>query len=280
MGCSRPQTAIKSSAHRTGEYEQLSARFKHEVSHLMEHSSTQPRRILSLETSGRIGSVAVGDAQGVVGAGRLSGPMTHARELLPLVDRLLNEQGWPAASLTEVFVSIGPGSFTGLRIGVTIARTLAWSTGASIVAVPTMDVLARNALSLPEPPANVAILIDAKRKQAYSAAYRLEGDRYACVHPACLAEPASFLARCDKPLAVLGEGVPQHREAIEAAGATILDESLWSGQAEHVDAIGRELAAAGSYTPAEQLIPHYIRRPEMEERWEARQRAAEEQKPQ
>ena len=253
--------------------------------------------ILALETSGQTGSVAIGTPAGVVAAERLPVDMRHAGELMPAVQRLLQQHAWPADSITDVFLSIGPGSFTGLRIAVSIARTLAWSIKARIVAVPTMHALARNALLIEAdpPPAHVATIIDAKRAQVFTACYRLEASgQWSVVSgqpshspldspltprpspleliPACLAEPREFLMTCPKPLAVLGEGIPRHREAIEAAGATILPESLWAGRAENVLAVGLELARAGLFTPARELVPLYIRRPEMEERWEARQK--------
>jgi len=251
-------------------------------------------RILALETSGRTGSVAIGTSAGLVAAERLAVDMRHTGQLMPAIDRLLQQQGWSADSLTEVFLSIGPGSFTGLRVAVSIARTLAWSVQARVVAVPTMAALARNALfvdtsavdsavepsSPPDsagwPPAHVAMVIDAKRNQMFTACYRLDKSAgsqftYTELRAACLADPREFLASCPKPVVVLGEGIPRHREAIEAAGATILPESLWDGRAENVFAVGLELAHAGCFVPARELVPLYIRRPEMEERWLAKQ---------
>lgn len=228
-------------------------------------------RILALETSGQTGSVAIGTPAGPLASEQLPVDVRHAGELMPAVQRLIDRQGWPADSFTDVFVSIGPGSFTGLRIAVSVARTLAWSAGTRVVAVPTMHALARNALEATPVPAHVALIVDAKRSQVYTACYRLEAGRAVEVMPACLAEPQEFLARCPQPVAVLGEGIPRHREAIEAVGANILPESLWRGQAEHVLAVGVEMAHAGLFTPPRELVPLYIRRPEMEERWEARQ---------
>ncbi|MBI4580851.1 MAG: tRNA (adenosine(37)-N6)-threonylcarbamoyltransferase complex dimerization subunit type 1 TsaB, partial [Planctomycetes bacterium] len=147
------------------------------------------RHILALETSGQTGSVAIGAGAGVVAAERLAVDLRHAAELMPAVQRLLQQQGWPADSITDVFVSIGPGSFTGLRIAVSVARTLAWAIGARVVAVPTMHALARNALEtgshglcgtgiLPVLdrqdagptvlPVHVAMIVDAKRSQVYT----------------------------------------------------------------------------------------------------------------
>ena len=86
--------------------------------------------ILALETSGQTAGVALGTPAGVVAAERLPVSMRHAGQLMPAVQRLLEQRAWPADSITDVFLSIGPGSFTGLRIAVSIARTLAWSINA------------------------------------------------------------------------------------------------------------------------------------------------------
>jgi len=71
-------------------------------------------------------------------------------------------------------------------------------------------------------------------------------------------------------LAVLGEGIDYHSEAIEKSGATVLDKSLWPGRAENVYHVGITMANAGQYTDAGDLLPLYIRRPEAEEKWEKR----------
>lgn len=194
--------------------------------------------------------------------------MRHASEFLPVVQQLLHRQGWAADSISHVFVSVGPGSFTGLRIGVTAARTLGWSIGARIVAVPTLDALAQNARAADPPPSNLAVVLDAKKGLVYAAAYRREGDVYRRVHGPVLASPAEFLAGCAPDVCVLGEGVDYHRPALEAAGVTLLDPTIYPARAENVFAIGLELAQAGQFTPPGDLIPLYVRRPEAEEKWE------------
>ena len=228
----------------------------------------EPRRILAIETSGRMGSVALGTDDGVVASSRLSGNMKHAAELIPAIDELARGQGWPVDSLTDVFVSIGPGSFTGLRIGVTLARTLSWSIGARIVAVPTVDCLARNALAADPLPTHVAVVLDAKRSQIYTAAFDVIAGRCVKTIDACLADPRTFLARCPKPLAVIGEGIPYHQQVIDESDAAVLDPSLWPASAENVYHVGIERADTGAFTAGCDLLPLYIRRPEAEEKWE------------
>lgn len=140
-----------------------------------------------------------------------------------------------------------------------------------MVAVPTLAVLARNALTLDPPPEHVAVLLDAKRGQAFAGCFARSGADYTTLIEACLEEPAAFLARCPRPLAILGEGLAIHGAAAAASGATVLPAELWPARAEHVHALGIAAARAEQYTPAGDLVPLYIRRPEMEERWEKRQ---------
>ncbi len=230
--------------------------------------SLQGPRILVIETSSRVGSVALATEGGVVSAERLPGRMRHAGELMPAVDSMLRQARWPANTLTDIYLSIGPGSFTGLRIAVTVARTLAWSIGTRIVAVPTVDGLSRNALSATPRPEHVAVLLDAKQAQVFAAAFSLRDGAYEKVIEAHMAPPAEFLARCPRPLSVLGEGIPYHRQAIDAGGVTVMPEELWWPRAEHVLAVGRARAMEGRFTPGGELLPLYIRRPEAEEKWE------------
>jgi len=227
-------------------------------------------RILAVETSGKVGSVALGDPQKVLAEENLPGRMRHAAALVPVIGDLCRRVGWSADALTDVYLSIGPGSFTGLRIGVALTRTLCWSLGTTVVAVPTMEVLARNGLQADPVPPHVAILLDAKRNQVYTACYALVDGDCRRIHDACLADPRRFLEACPRPLAVLGEGIPHHRHVLHDLDVDVLDESLWPGRASEVWTIGRRLAEAGRFTPAGDLLPHYIRQPEAVEKWERR----------
>lgn len=175
-------------------------------------------------------------------------------------------------------VSIGPGSFTGLRIGVTVARTMSLAaarTGREIalVAVPSLHAVGCNALSAPEPPEELAVIADAKRNRVFATRLRREGDAYVEIKQACEIEPQKLFAECGPHAAVIGEGVEQHREAVEKAGLHILSEDLWRPRAESVFLLGCELATRGALTPTRELVPMYVRRPEAEERWEERNRA-------
>src|SRR5262245_1550316 len=102
-------------------------------------------RILIIETSGQPGVVALAAGEQLLGQQRLNEARRHARDLAPMVLGLLVKQGWRARDLEGVFVSRGPGSYTGLRVGVISAKTLAYATGARLLALDTFAAIARQA---------------------------------------------------------------------------------------------------------------------------------------
>ena len=94
--------------------------------------------------------------------------LQHAAQIIPIIDELCRSQGWSPGEVEELYVSAGPGSFTGLRIGITLAKTLALATGVKLVAVPTVRVLVENA---PAEARHVVIVLDAKRDQIFTARF-------------------------------------------------------------------------------------------------------------
>jgi tRNA threonylcarbamoyladenosine biosynthesis protein TsaB len=225
---------------------------------------------IAVETSGRRGSVALGEGPRLLAEREFPTQVEHAKELLPAVDELLRRQGWSPADIRHCYVSIGPGSFTGLRVAVAFARHLALATAARVCAVPTLDAVVESCTSMDPPPLHVAVVLDAKRQQVFGAVYEFHGGEYRRLTGPNLDVPAAILAAAPKPISVIGEGVDYHRQAIEASGAVILDQSLWLPTAANVYKLGRRLAERGRFIAAMDLAPCYVRRPEAEELWEKR----------
>ena len=146
-------------------------------------------RIIAIETSSASGSVAIGQGPRINAERSFSTQTQHARELLPTLALLYQENGWRAGEVEECYLSIGPGSFTGLRVAVTFARHLALATGARLCPVPTLDVIAANALELPQPPARLAVILDAKRSQVFGAIFSFSGNAYRADGSPRLIEP-------------------------------------------------------------------------------------------
>ena len=260
---------------------------------------------LAFETSGAMGSIALGHGERIVDTRRLSDPRRYAVEFLPAAEVLLSSHSVDPGCVRSVYVSGGPGSFTGLRIGITAARMINLANGASLVPVPTLEVIAQNALRVDpatalghastgrraedtaerpdkrEPhgaglagvPGRVAVLLDAKRQRVYAGAFVRSGSRYVPVADAVEADPAQFLAqqaKSDAACAVLGEGVLYHRAVVEASGLRVLPGSLYPPLAETVYRLGLLYSNEGRIVGRGTLVPTYIRPPEAEERWEQR----------
>jgi tRNA threonylcarbamoyladenosine biosynthesis protein TsaB len=100
--------------------------------------------ILAIETSGRLGSVALAQGDKLLSEKQFSGPMRHSAEIFPAVTDLLSRFDKKPDQIEHVYISVGPGSFTGLRIAVTLAKTLALANDAKIIAVDTLDCIAAN----------------------------------------------------------------------------------------------------------------------------------------
>jgi tRNA threonylcarbamoyladenosine biosynthesis protein TsaB len=226
-------------------------------------------RGLAIETSGRIGSIAVAVDGRVLAEEQFSHGLKHAAGIVPIIDRLCTAQGWKPRDVEEVYVSAGPGSFTGLRVGVTIAKTLAFATGARVVAVPSVEVLARNA---PIGWQNVIIVLDAKRDQIFTASFENHGGTPVLREPAQLGSLAEMLRRTPRPVHLLGEGIPYHEKFIPPGdtGIHVTDPSMWQARAAVVAELGNRLARAGQFADPVRLAPIYIRKPEAEEKFEER----------
>jgi tRNA threonylcarbamoyladenosine biosynthesis protein TsaB len=226
-------------------------------------------RALAIETSARTGSLAAVEGGRVLAEDQFPHGLKHAAEIVPRLDELCRGQGWSPGDVGEVYVSVGPGSFTGLRIGITLAKTLAFATGARLVAVPTVRVLARNA---PPEARHLVLVLDAKRDQIYTARF----DRTGVDAPWTEAEPAhldtltSALARSPRPVHLLGEGIPNHHKFIPVDDPAVIvtPEDAWRPRAAAVAEEGVRMAAAGEFIDPQQLLPIYIRRPEAEEKFE------------
>jgi tRNA threonylcarbamoyladenosine biosynthesis protein TsaB len=242
---------------------------------------------LAIETSSASGSVAIGRGGQLLGAIRFTQPRAHAAEFLPSIDGLCREHRIKPDEIGYVFVSAGPGSFTGLRIGITAARTLALAIGARIVALPTLEVIAQNALDLPNAPPRVCVILDAKRSRVYTASFELQHNPdsqgglkgckdvrlarwYAPLDQPHEADPIAYFTSLPRNCAVLGEGVLYHQAAVNGSSLRALPTELFPPRVETVYQLGLERAANGLFVAPRDLVPVYIRPPEAEEVWAAR----------
>jgi tRNA threonylcarbamoyladenosine biosynthesis protein TsaB len=223
-------------------------------------------RALAIETSGRIGSIAIVQDDRILAEEQFAHGLQHAAHIIPMIDRLCTAARWKPADIEHLYVSHGPGSFTGLRIGITLAKTMAIATGVKIVPVPSVNVLAENA---PPEATNLIIVLDAKRDQIFTARFNRGSPTQDWIEqePAHLDSLTAMLARSPRPVHLLGEGIPYHRKFIpDDADVMITPEPTWRARASAVAKLGSALAKQGAFADPLTLTPIYIRRPEAEEK--------------
>ncbi len=148
-------------------------------------------------------------------------PKSHGEQLVPLIDRVLLQAGIEAGELDAVAVSCGPGSFTGLRIGVAAAKALAFATGKGLFGISTLEALAHN---LRPRPGLAAAMLDARHGEVYAGLYRLWQGEPGLERPVPLLEPSigpikDWLERAryavgGEPVIFLGDGSILHQDAI------------------------------------------------------------------
>jgi tRNA threonylcarbamoyladenosine biosynthesis protein TsaB len=205
---------------------------------------------------------------------------------VPLIDSLFRETGIARSELAGIAVSCGPGSFTGLRIGVATAKALALALDLPLVGVPTLAVLAENAGPAAE---LVWPVLVAKRDEVYGAVYqRRDGGPLAIVDEPWAGPPAEFLSRAESvtagsqmgpaPAWLCGDALTRFREVIDDATGTSdrrlirLDATAALPQAATVATLGRQALLRGEGVDAAVLAPFYVRRPQAELIWDARER--------
>ncbi len=223
--------------------------------------------LLALETATERASVAVLEGERLLAAESPPGAPTRSDALLPAIDRTMREAGVKVADLGGYAVAIGPGSFTGLRVGIATVKGLALPGGEPVAAVPTLAAMARQA-GEPRPYPVVAVL-DARRGEIYAAAYPA-GPGFEPLVAEGLYGPGELAARLPPDARMLGD-VDAFRAGIgfDGAGgppARPLAETDGASLAMHVGVIGGRALAAGRGVGAAALVPRYLRRAEAEVR--------------
>jgi tRNA threonylcarbamoyladenosine biosynthesis protein TsaB len=214
-------------------------------------------KILAIETATRAGSVALLDSGRVIGQVLLDIAVTHSERLMAMVDRLLADCGLGPGDLEGLAVSAGPGSFTGLRVGLATAKGLAFALGIPVAPVPTLDAMAS---LLPFADAPVAPLLAARRGEVYCALYAWQDGAMARRWDDLALTPAEAAQRLPAPVIVLGDGVgPCWPFLARLVGVRVAPPTHAVPWAAAVGQLGHARLAAGQGIEAGALAPRYLR---------------------
>lgn len=214
-------------------------------------------RVLALDTATLTASVAAWEDGRVLAAGEARAE-THSEKLLPLVDDVLRRAGLAPAALDVVACGAGPGSFTGLRIGLATAKGLCFALGKPLVLVSSLAAVAAGGLS---PGSLTLALLDAKKHELYAGLF---DETLTAVGPEAVLPPARLAAHvaalaAGRPVVIAGDGALAYPEAAAACGH-ILEGVRTTPDARAIAALAARHAAADLLTAA----PTYIRASEAE----------------
>lgn len=225
---------------------------------------------IAIETSCRVGGVALGRGDQLVAVIEFNASARHATQLLRRLDDMVRSVGATPGELAHVYVSAGPGSFTGLRVGITVARTLGQAIAhLRCVAVPTPLAVAQNVAALDWQ--RLGVILDAKEDLIYAERFVRQGDEIVPETEPQVISVKDFLASTPRPILLTGEGLGYHD--LRSEGIHIADAAVHMPTARSVWTVGRRLARAGAFTDYNHLLPIYTRKPEALRLWEARQAA-------
>jgi len=222
-------------------------------------------RCLAIETSGSVGSVAAVASGNLLAERNLPRQQGSAQSLAPAIKDLLGEVGWRPGQIEVVAVTVGPGSFTGLRVGVTTAKVLAYSVRAEVLGVDTLEAIAAGC-----PPGieHLAVAMDAQRGQVVAGTFcRGRDGWFSASGPWQLADLEPWLAALPAGTCVTGPVLQSLAQELPQ-GIGILEPQYWFPKASSVGRLAARRHANGERDDLWALAPRYYRRSAAEERWE------------
>lgn len=221
-------------------------------------------KLLTIQTATPAGSVALTQGNRLLGELFLDVRRPHGEWLLGAIDQLLGAAGMTVADLDGFGVTLGPGSFTGLRVGLATVKGLALATGKPVAGVSTLRTLAMQA---PHAALPVCALLDARKKEVYAGCYGWEEGLPHPAGPERVLPPEALLGELTGEILFVGDGATVYRTLIArqlGPRAHFLPAAYDPPRAAHAALLAAEIFAAGEARPAAQVNPVYIRPSEAE----------------
>lgn len=229
-------------------------------------------KILAVETSTMLGGIAVMDSsEGLIIELRVSVKAAHSEKLMTELDHALRISGLRVSDLGALAVATGPGSFTGLRIGLGTVKGLSYATGLPVAAVPTLEAFAWN---FPYSPHPVCPMLDARKKEVYAGLFLWQGDGFKRLFSEAPVKPVELvraLAGHDR-VVFAGQGAVLYKKQLtDTLGkrALFAPPHLMVPSPSGVAYLGLRKALRGEFSDPVSLCPFYIRKSEAEESYDS-----------
>ena len=230
-------------------------------------------KLLVLDSSGLVASVALIEDDRLIAEYTTGNKLNHSQTLLPMLDEVTKMTSFNIESIDAIAAAMGPGSFTGLRIGAATAKGLGLALHKPIIPVPTVDGLAYQLFGAAH---LICPMMDARRKQVYTGFYRFHGAEMEVVKAQCaqsVEDTLTQLKEYKEPVIFLGDGVPVYRKEIEEAmGADAIFAPAHANRqrAGAVGALAEVYYQKGIWQSADAFTPEYLRKSQAEREREER----------
>lgn len=225
--------------------------------------------VLALESATSVVGCAVGGAGGALAAAWSARGRRHAESLAPQIEFVTRQAGVALGELAAIAVDVGPGLYTGLRVGVTTAMTMAHALHIPVVEVASTDVIAEE---VGPQASRIDVAIDARRGEVFHAAYEPDGGALSRISDPAVVTPAelrSILGAVGGTVVLAGDGAQAHPDVL-GVGAGVRHADVVHPRADVLVRMAAARLGAGDTTAPELVRPRYLRRPDAVAKWEAR----------
>lgn len=224
-------------------------------------------KVLAIDTSTVVAAVALMDDEKLLGEYSINNKKTHSQKLMVMIDEIMKDLDIKPSDIDVFAASIGPGSFTGLRIGVTTAKAMAYATNKPVVGVPTLDALAYNIVTSEF---IICPILDARNSQVFTALYEVKGKRFERITEYMgipVFELAQIIVQNNKKVIFTGDAIDLHKDYLkselgENCEFAPLGNRLQRGAS--VAELALMMAKEGKFTSSFELVPFYLRKSQAE----------------
>ena len=228
-------------------------------------------KILAVDTSGQVATVAIIEDRRILGEYFLNHKKTHSQKLMPLILSLINELELKIGDIDVFAASVGPGSFTGIRIGVTTIKSLAYTLNRPVVAVNTLDALAYNVFTMQN---LICPIMDARNNQVFTALYKNSKSNFARLTEYLgvdIKELVDLIEKKNTDVIFVGDGIDIHKEYLKKVLGEKCDFMSWQfmlQRASSVALLAFDRISSEGFDKCEEILPFYLRKSQAEREYE------------
>jgi len=231
--------------------------------------------ILGIESATSQVGCALGGPDGLIASAHTVRPRHHAESLAPQIDFIIDQAGVALSDVDAIAIDIGPGLFTGLRVGITTAISMAWTLGVPVITSTSLDLLAHRVMIDDR---EILAVVDARRGEVFHARYRPEGSGLSQITEPAVARPDELAVTVASSgsgsgsgsgVLVVGDGARAHFDVFDALdGVDVAPSGFDRPSAVALVSLAGRIAEQDDFVDPSQVAPLYLREPDAKAKWE------------